>query len=118
MTTEQILFLDLRKEENFEIIQKVLKKIKPFSKCEEKVDIDLLDKYIDKVCRKYYVCSQYMMISRLDDKNIYTISFRDETSGSWIDSVYGITVYEVFAKSAIFLFSKVKRGEIKLRGGK
>lgn len=113
MKTSEIISLDLREEGNEEIIQKVLRKIKPFDRCnKEKVSFELLEKFVSKVCRKYLVCTQYIMISRFNEYDYYTMSLRNDETGSWMCSIYGLTIYEIFAKASIFLYSKVKSDEI------
>jgi virulence-associated protein VapD len=44
MKTMELLNLDCTKEENAEIIQKALKRIKQFSKCEDDVELEKLEK--------------------------------------------------------------------------
>lgn len=111
MTTEQILALDMRVDGNREKLQKVLSKIKPFAKY-EKVPLEMIEKLIGKMCRKYNVRVQYMFITRNDDCDYYTLSVKRDDTHEWIGSVYGITLYEVFAKLAVMLYALVKKGEI------
>ena len=55
MKTEDIINLDCRKEENKEIIQKVLRKIKPLSRYPDGCDIpfEAIEKAITVMCKKY-----------------------------------------------------------------
>ena len=113
MTTEQLLYLDYRKDENKKMIQKALKKIKPFSEFEKKPTIEDFEKYIGKVSKKYNVVSQYIMFHMDDDGNILpAISFKSRIEHEWIATISGCCLYEVFAKSIICLYTKIKKGEI------
>lgn len=56
MTTKQVLDLDCREEENREIIQKVLRQIKPLSNClEEQVPFEKLEKCLYVLCKNYNI---------------------------------------------------------------
>ena len=60
MKTMELLNLDCTKEENAEIIQKALKRIKPFSKCEGDVELEKLEKFIQKISVKYHIMIQWI----------------------------------------------------------
>lgn len=117
MKTEQILNLDYRKEENQEIIQKVLRKIKPLSKYseEEQVPIESIEKLIQVLCQKYNITPQWMSMSFSEPKlSIYSIGVKTTTDHKWLGNVYGMCLYEVFAKLAIKMYSEVKAGNIEV----
>ena len=77
MKTIELLNLDCTKEENAEIIQKALKKIKPFSNIKGKVDLELLEKYISKVTVKYHIMIQWITPTFTDKiDSMYSISFK------------------------------------------
>ena len=118
MKTEQILNLDYRKEESKEIIQKVLRKIKPLSKYseEEQIPIEVIEKVIRVLCTKYEITPQWMNISFRDGiTNIYSIGVKTTTDHKWLGNVYGICLYEVFAKLVIKMYSEVKSGKVELK---
>lgn len=113
MTTEEILNLDYRKDENKSKMQKVLRKIKPLSKySEEEDDIPLtaLEKLILMYQKKYNVKFSYIMMNT-EGIMIYTASLKTD-EGKWLGNVYGAYIYELFAKVCISMFSKAKKGEI------
>lgn len=112
MTTDQILSLDMRDAESAEKLQKALKKIKPFSKEEGKVRLELIEKFLLKICRKYVLKIQYIMPSMLTETMYYSLSVKRDDTHEWQGSVYGMTIYEVFAKAAVLLYSKVKKENI------
>lgn len=118
MKTEQILNLDCRKEENKEIIQKALRQIKPLAKfSDDYIPINALEKAITVMIKKY---SMHIREITLDTKSnskrgIWRSVLINDTDLSIIDVVYGVTLYEVFAKTTIRMYAEVKKG-IRLRG--
>ena len=117
MKTEQILNLDFRKEENKEIIQKVLRKIKPLSKySDEEVPLEAIEKTIKVLTNKYDIMPQWMGMNYQEPVlGIYSIGVKTASSHEWIGNVYGMCVYEVFAKLAIKMYADVKKGRVKQR---
>lgn len=118
MKTEQILNLDYRKEENREIIQKVLRKIKPLSKYSDEIDIPIeaIEKLIRVLTQKYEIMPQWMNMSYFEPiLGIYSISVKTTTNHEWLGTVYGMCLYEVFAKLAIKMYSDVKSKNIPIK---
>ena len=79
MKTEQILNLDYRKEESQEIIQKVLRKIKPLSKYsdESNIPIEAIEKLIRVLVQKYEITPQWMTMSYFEPiLGIYSIGVK------------------------------------------
>ncbi len=115
MKTDEILNLDYRKEENQEIIQRVLRKIKPLSKFSEENDvpIEAIEKAIRVMVNKYAITPQWMTISYHEQVlGIYSIGVKTSDTHKWIGNVYGMCLYEVFAKLAIKIYSEIKSGNI------
>lgn len=118
MRTEDILNLDYRKEESQEIIQKVLRKIKPLSKYsdEEQIPLEAIEKLIRVLCQKYEITPQWMTITFHEHiLGIYSIGVKTTTDHKWLGTVYGMCLYEVFAKLAIKMYSEVKSGNIPIK---
>ena len=116
MKTEQILNLDYRKKESQEIIQKVLRKIKPLSKYsdESNVPIEAIEKLIRVLVQKYEITPQWMTMSYFEPiLGIYSIGVKTTTEHEWLGTVYGTCLYEVFAKLAIKMYSEVRSGKVK-----
>lgn len=113
MTTNQVLQLDCRKEENEKIIQKVLKQIKPLSKYTDVEDVPIwaIEKAITVMAKKYNVRIREFMPDVWANKNetIWRATIVSEEDLS-TTTVYGISLYEVFAKSAIQMYHMVKKG--------
>lgn len=115
MKTEQILNLDYRKEENREIIQKVLRKIKPLSKFSEENDIPLeaIEKVIRVMVCKYEITPQWMHMTYENPiLGVYSIGVKTSDTHKWLGDIFGMCLYEVFAKLAIKIYSEVKSGNI------
>jgi len=114
MTTKQILNLDYREEENKEIIQRVLRQIKPLSKYSDECEIPFsaLEKAITVMCKKYMMRIREFNpdVWSNDKHTIWRAILINETNLKTIDEVYGLSLYEVFAKCAIRLYTEVKKG--------
>ena len=118
MTTDQIMLLDCTKEKSQGIIQKVLRQIKPLSKYSDECDIPFsaIEKAINVMCKKYCMrISEFVPdVWSNESHTIWRATLINETNLKTIDMIYGVSLYEVFAKSAIRLYSEVRKG-IKLR---
>lgn len=114
MKTEDIINLDCRKRENQETIQKVLRQIKPLSKYSDERDIpfNALEKVISVICKKYMVQVNQLVpdIWANEEHTIWRAWLINDTDLKTIDMVYGISLYEVFAKTAIRLYAEVRKG--------
>lgn len=111
MKTEDILNLDYRKEENQESIQRVLRKIKPLSKFseDENIPFEKLEKLIGLYQNKYAIKIQYIM-PNYEGSIIYSASLLRSDNFKWIGNVYGMCMYELFAKIAIKMYTEIKKG--------
>lgn len=119
MTTSEIMNLDFRKEESQEIIQRVLRKIKPLAKCsdEETIPLEMLEKVVRVVCLKYSVYVHYITqsVHANDEETIWCATFVCDTNMKDIDKVYGINMYELFAKMSIKLHSLIRSEKLEIR---
>lgn len=118
MKTDQILNLDYREEEAKEIIQKVLRKIKPLSKYsdEDVIPLEAIEKLIRVLSQKYEIAPQWLMISLHESAvNIYSIGVKTTTDHKWLGTIYGMQLYEIFAKLAIKMYSEIKQGNIEVK---
>lgn len=119
MKTDEILNLDYRNEEAKETIQKVLRKIKPLSKYSDEYDsvpLEAIEKLIRVLYQKYEITPQWMTMSLHESAvNVYSIGVKTTTDHKWLGTVYGMCLYEVFAKLAIKMYSEIKQGNIEPR---
>lgn len=120
MKTKEILNLDFREEENKKTIQKVLRKIKPFSKFsnEEQIPLKAIEKFCRVITNKYEIMPQWMTISyKQMSLGVYSIDIKSEADNKHLGTVYGMCLYETFAKLAIKMYSEIKVGNIRKRKG-
>lgn len=104
MKTNEILNLDYRVEENKKIIQNVLRKIKPLSKySDEKVPLEAIEKVIKIISEKYKIWPKPMKLT-----GVYSVEVEDDNFKS-LGKVYGMCVYEVFAKLVIKMYSEIRK---------
>lgn len=113
MTTKQLISLDFRQEENRQIIQTALRKIKPLSKFdEEEIPISAIERAITVMCKKYPVSIMNLVPDNVanDRHTVWRATIIDDKTFRPIEKVYGICLYELFAKLAIRIYVEVKRG--------
>lgn len=117
MTTKQILNLDYRKEESQEIIQRVLRQIKPLSRYSGECEIPLsaIEKAVTVMCKKYSMRIREIVpdLSSNEQNTIWRATLTNDKNFKVIDSVFGISMYELFAKAAICLYAEVRKGTSK-----
>lgn len=95
-----------------ELFQETIKKIKPFRKIDGDVPLELLEMFIHKMSKKYLFRPQWINFSLGDDK-YYSLSFVETEKHDWIGTVYGATIYELFLKSVLKIFNDIKNNKIK-----
>lgn len=119
MKTNDILQLDYREEESKKIIQKVLKQIKPLSKySDDEIPLDAIEKAIKIMCTKYQVKIRNILQDVWSNKKNGIWRCDIMIDGTIYDSlgvVYGITMYELLAKTAILIYSEIKKERLKVR---
>lgn len=111
MKLDDIMNISCKDEESKEKLKQALRKVKPFKSYEE-VSLEQLEKFVKQVVYKYDVILQYMTISKMDGRLMYTLSMKND-KGKWLGTVYAISMYELFAKLSIKLYSMVKNEEVK-----
>lgn len=118
MKTKDILELDYRNENEKEIIQKVLKQIKPLSRYSEEEDVSIkdLEKMLLVVCRKYNIAIKSITPDFFsgDSVTVWRCVLYDDISLKHYGYIYGTSTYEILAKTAILMFSEIKSG-LKIR---
>lgn len=115
MRTEDILNLDYRDQEGKKIIQKALRKMKPFGSIDLSEDIPLekIEKIVGAYCRKYRIMIQYISPTYMKDEvNMYACSIKTTDNHMWLGNAYGTCLYELMAKTAIKMFIDVKKHNI------
>lgn len=124
MKTNDILSLDYTKQANKEIIDKVLLQIKPFAKYEmlnREIPINDLEKLLVKLSDKYMFSFKHIFCSFNSEQYktgcIYNCDVDVMIEGKVKQSriISACCIRELFAKIAIFIYSKIKDKTIKLR---
>lgn len=107
MKLKEILALDCRKDKNYKMVKKALLKLPFFKKCTscDVISIDDIESAIWKICKKYDVQMSYIIISLIEDKDLCnSIMLKNKRTGEWIETLYGHTIFEGYAKTLLFLF--------------
>lgn len=102
MKTQEILNQEYKNEKGKEIIQKALRRIKPFAKypIDEDIEFEKLEKAILIYCKKLNV--EYSIFYLLCSDRMHGYVHKDHKV---IKGVYGKSTYEIYAKLAIYLYS-------------
>ena len=114
MKVKEILNLDYSNPQNKDIMQKKMRGIKPFRDIpvNEEIPIEMLEKYVGLVQRKYalqidYICPVYVP----EENNLYSATIRNTASNEYYTYIYGKTIYEVFVKISILYYALTKSGK-------
>lgn len=106
---EKILYCDCRKEENRKMIQDVLHTIPQYKKIKGDVPLSLLEKLHYIVTTKYAVRMQWISFTTgYEGEKYWSVCFRNDEDFSRLESITSFDIYELFAKTAIFLFAMLK----------
>ena len=121
MTTHEILQLDYRLKENQFVLDTVLRKIKPFANYDGEITTEMLEKFLSICTNKYEVYFRYITCS-FDKKSYDTIGYYSceveisiEGKVKQLETIHAGSIRELFAKISIFVFSKIRNGNIKLK---
>lgn len=122
MTTKQVIELDCQVDENMQVLQKVLKQIKPLAKYSEEVPQWAIEKVIHSMCHKYKLWVREIAQDPWSNSkfDIWRVSvFLDDESLSYeqgkLQPIFGATIYEALAKAAVLIYSTVKTGKAGIR---
>ena len=108
-TLKQVVEGDFRYPEIESECQRWLLKIEPLRKRTpegEKVRFEDIEQLIIKITKRYNVQMQWISLTILkDEREWYTVSIKDSTTHEYIKTVYGMTLYELLSKVALFMFA-------------
>lgn len=106
--------LNLKYEENKELFQKVLRKIKPFKNIslDEDLEITKLEKLMNVYEKKYAIMLSWLLpvIIPGEEKTIWSTEITNTDSGEMYKPIYGNSLYEIFTKICILYYSEVEKG--------
>ena len=112
MRTSEIVNLDYRLEENRQTIQKALQKIVPL-KGDTNADVQLqvIEKLITLLSKKYAMSIKHFMpdVHSNSKWTIWYATVINDTNFEILRNVHGLSLYEVFAKAAIYMYSQRKK---------
>lgn len=93
-------------------IQKLLRSLPPFKKyVKEKnvLNFELIEKVMIMIQMRYKVSMNLRIVNeRNSGTHWYSLGFKNDAIGEWIFTVYGLTIYEVFAKALIIFFKNIE----------
>lgn len=120
MTTKEVVGLDCTVDENMEILQRVLRQIKPLSKYSGEVPQWAIEKVIHSMCYKYKLWVKEIAQDPWSNAkfDIWRVTLvEDEKVSEWgkIKPVFGATIYEALAKTAVLIYSMIKSGKAGIR---
>ncbi len=108
MKTTEILDLDCRVEENREIIQTVLRQIKPLAKCPEGQDVpfDKLEKCMQVLCRNYEMYPRQIVpdVFAAEKDIVWRFELIDLKNLKVLGKCYGLNLYELMCKAVIMMY--------------
>lgn len=114
MKTDDVLNLDCTNEENKKKLNKFLYNVKPIAKQmgsdkTKQVSIKVLEQALHGICIKYKYSLQHIMPYYEENKfKFYIASVMNvKETRAWIGNVYGITIWEVLAKTIIKVYSEI-----------
>lgn len=111
---ERVLNLDCREEASERVLQEALHQVKPLAKFEGRVQQVKVEKLLGKICRRYYVGFKIEPLYVPNNVDMYRSVV---TSGTMkLVDIYGCKVYEVLAKTVVWLFNAVESKELRRRG--
>lgn len=109
MTIDRIVQLDYREDANKKIIKEELKKIKPLSNIpvDEEVPFSMLEKLVTVLSKKYNARIKEFTADIWTSKGsiIWRSVILCDKDLKIIKLIYGLSMYEIFAKSALYMYS-------------
>lgn len=118
MKLKEALTGDYRKEEVKQYIQGMLKKIPQLSKydTEDDVPFEVLEKALWKLSEKSGIVVQYLTpVYQTNSPNYYTCSFAESATRNFVQAIYGLTVYEIYAKGVLMCYSYSRKSDKNLQ---
>jgi hypothetical protein len=104
MKTKELMAI--RYNDDTELFQSALHKIKPFTNVEGNIPLELIEKYIGMVHRKYAIQIDFITpVYVPDEKNLYSATIRNTSTDVYYDVVFETTLYALYAKIAILFWA-------------
>lgn len=75
-----------------------------------KVKFEDIEQLIIRLQKKYGHKMQWINLILIDGETPwYSVSIRDNNSMSWVKTIYGMTMYELYTKVALFLYAYTRK---------
>lgn len=76
----------------------------------KKVKFSDIEQLIIKLQKKYGHRMQWISLTMIDNEiPWYSVSIRDGNTNEWVKSIYGLTMYELYCKVALFMFAYTRK---------
>ena len=111
---KEVIDGDFRYDDYEEEAQRWLLKIEPLRKRTpegEKVKFEDIEQLIIKLTKKYSLAMQWISLVIIDEKKeipYFSVSILDKKSHEWVKTIYGLSMYELFSKVALFMFASTR----------
>lgn len=115
MKTQELLDLDMTEQKNKDLICRMLYKIKYIQKQTDNpsnITFDILEKTLQGLC-SHCSCNVQTIYPYFEDNKFmfYCASVvKKESTTTWSGNVYGKSMFEVFAKLCIKIYSEARKG--------
>ena len=71
-----------------------------------------LEQFIIQMQKKYPITMQWINLTLIDgEKPWYSVSIKDKKTGKWLKTIYGLTMYELYCKVALYIFACTREKE-------
>lgn len=112
MKLKDVINGDFRNESTKQEAQNWLLKIEPLRKrtpVGENVKFEDIEQLIIKISKKYKIMMQWISFTMLEGEvPWYSVSVKDGQTHEWLKTLYGISVYELYVKVALFMFATTR----------
>lgn len=112
MKLKQVIEGDFRIEGTEEETQKWLLKIKALQARTpegKKVKFEDIEQLIIRMTKKYKISMQFISLTLIDGElPWYSVSVMDRANYERLTTVYGLTMYELYAKVALFMYATTR----------
>lgn len=118
MNLKDVMKADFRTKKGKDLVNDALIEIAPLSKYSslKRVPLEKIERLLFKCQERYDVKLTLIYISGSANYESFVYSGGiSDLKGNMIDTVHGIEIYELFAKSAIRIWSMIKNKEVKRR---
>ena len=115
MKVSKLIMANAKMDWYEDAMQEALRKIpiiESKTKKNEKVSLEMLEKLFNKLCKKYNIKMQGIYYTELPDEEEtpwYSLSLKEMTEHKWIDTIYGLSLYEVYCKATLYVYAYTRK---------